>query len=130
MYKKYGHHGGNENNCFKSKGETQIARLLERNNIKYFYEHPLAVVDHGKVRTWYPDFKLPEYGLIVEYFGVNRDPMYYEQTRHKLDVYKKNGIEGIFLTEDSFKGDWPTRIINNIEDILKKRNEKFCERNF
>ena len=113
---------------FKSRGETQIARFLERNNIEYFYEHPLAVVDRGKVRTWYPDFTLPEYRLIMEYFGVNRDPLYKEQTRHKLDVYKSNGIEGIFLTEDSFRGDWPERINGRIEGFLKRRQERFCNR--
>jgi hypothetical protein len=51
---------------FKSKGEYQIARFLERNQIRYQYEHPLAVVDRGRVRIWYPDFQLPEYGLILE----------------------------------------------------------------
>jgi hypothetical protein len=61
---------------FKSWGEEQIARLLDRNGIPYSYEHPLAVVDDGKVKIWYPDLTPPRYGLIIEYFGRTNDPGY------------------------------------------------------
>ena len=50
---------------YKSWGEEQIARLLDRNRITYQYEYPVAVVDRGKTRIYYPDFRLPEYGLIL-----------------------------------------------------------------
>jgi hypothetical protein len=113
---------------YKSKAEVQIARLLQRNNIAYRYEYPLAVVDRGKTKIWYPDFRLPEYDLIIEYFGVNGDAGYEERTRHKTHVYRDNGIEGLFLTEKSFKGDWPTKILSQIEDILKQRIAKFRSR--
>jgi hypothetical protein len=113
---------------FKSRGEEQIARLLERNGINYWYEYPLAVIDNGMTRLWYPDFHLPGYGMIVEYFGVNGKPCYDEKTRHKLEVYKQNGIEGLFLNEASFKGDWPGRIMNQIEGILRGRVERFYDR--
>jgi len=46
--------------CFKSRGEVQIARFLDRNKLTYRYEHPLAVLDKGKTRIWYPDFLLPD----------------------------------------------------------------------
>jgi len=99
--------------------------LLDKNGIAYQYEHPMAVVDHVKTRIWYPDFHLPEYGMIIEYFGVNGNSSYDEQARHKIDVYKQNGIEGLFLTEKSFKGDWPGHVIGQIENILKKRFDRF-----
>jgi len=114
---------------FKSKGEVQIARMLEREGIVYKYEHPVAVADRGKTKIWYPDFYLMEYGMIIEYFGVNGDAGYDEQARHKMEVYKQNGIEGLFLTESCFKGDWPRSIMGRIEDILKSRLERFCGRN-
>jgi len=113
---------------FKSRGEEQIARLLERNGINYWYEYPLAVIDNGMTRLWYPDFQLPGYGMIVEYFGVNGKQDYDERTRHKLEIYEQNGIEGLFLTEASFKGDWPGRIVGQIEDILKGRLDRFYDR--
>lgn len=106
----------------------QIARLLERNRIKYKYEHPLAVIDRGKTRIWYPDFYLPEYAMIIEYFGVNGDSGYNERTKHKVDVYKQAGIEGLFLNESSLKGDWPNKIMGQVEDILKSRLDRFYNR--
>ena len=112
----------------KSRGEVQIARLLERNRIKYKYEQPLAVIDRGKTRIWYPDFYLPEYAMIIEYFGVNGDSGYNERTKHKVDVYKQAGIEGVFLDESSLKGDWPNKIMGQVEDILKNRLDRFYNR--
>lgn len=113
---------------YRSKPELQIARLLGKNNIAYKYEHPVAVIDRGRTRIWYPDFYLPHYGIIIEYFGVNGDAGYDERTRHKAQVYKENGIEGLFLNENSLKGDWPTKIIGQIEGILKGRLEQFYAR--
>lgn len=112
----------------KSKAEIQIARLLERNGIAYKYEYPMAVIDHGKTRIWYPDFYLSDYGAIIEYFGMNGDSGYEKRKRHKIEVYKKTGIEGVFLTEASLKGDWPTKIMGQIEGILKTRMDKFYKR--
>jgi hypothetical protein len=108
-----------------SWGEEQIARLLERNGIAYQYEYPLAVVDRGKVRIYYPDFRLPEYSLVIEYFGVNGDGSYDEQARHKMEVYKRAGVDALFLTRDSLRGDWPARIMSRIESILKNRLDRF-----
>ncbi len=112
----------------KSRGEVQIARLLERNRIKYKYEQPLAVIDRGKTRIWYPDFYLPEYAMIIEYFGVNGDSGYNERIKHKVEVYKQAGIEGLFLNESSLKGDWPNKIMGQVEDILKNRLDRFYNR--
>lgn len=117
-----------EEGNYKSKAEVQIARLLDRNRITYKYEHPLAVVDRGKTRIWYPDFYLSDYAIIVEYFGVNGNKGYKKRTEHKVDVYKKAGIEGLFLNESSLRGDWPNKIMGQIEDILKNRLNRFYNR--
>ena len=118
----------NINPSYKSWGEEQIARLLDRNRIAYQYEYPVAVVDEGKTRLYYPDFRLPEYGLIIEYFGVNGDSGYDRQRKHKINVYKKAGIDGLYLTRNSLRGDWPTRIMGQIEDTLKNRLDRFYNR--
>jgi len=116
---------GNISPSYKSWGEEQIARLLDRNKISFQYEYPIVVVDSGKVRLVYPDFVLRELGLIIEYFGVNGDANYDEQARHKIQLYKQAGIKGLFLTRDSLRGDWPDRIMAQIEDILNDRLDKF-----
>ena len=111
--------------AYKSKAEIQIARLLDRERIAFRYEHPLAVIDRSKARIWYPDFSLSDYGMIIEYFGMNDDPGYRERAEHKMQVYRENGIEGVFLTEESFQGDWPARIVGQIEGILQGRLDRF-----
>lgn len=113
---------------YRSRAEVRIAGLLDREGIAYRYEHPLAVVDQGKVRIWYPDFHLPEYGMIIEYFGVNGDAEYDKRTEHKMKVYKNTGIEGVFLNEDMLKRQWPTGIIRQIEGILQQRLSRFRSR--
>ena len=110
---------------YKSKTDIQIAKLLDRERIAFRYEHPLAVVDRSKTRIWYPDFSLSDYGMIIEYFGRNDDPGYRKRTEHKMRVYRENGIEGVFLTEESFRGDWPARIMGQIEGILQGRLDRF-----
>ena len=111
--------------AYKSKAEIQIARLLDRERIAFRYEHPLAVIDRSRTRIWYPDFSLSHYGMIIEYFGMNDDPGYRKRSEHKVRVYRENGIDGLFLTEESFKGDWPARIIGQIKGILQRRLDRF-----
>lgn len=122
----YGGINGIDRECgLKSWGERQLARLFERYGIEYLYEYPLAVMDRGKLKIFYPDFTLPSYGLIVEYFGVNGDPSYTEQMEHKLDVYRQAGIEGLFLNRDSLRGDWPQNILGKIDSTLEQRVRGF-----
>jgi hypothetical protein len=123
-------YGGSISPAYKSWGEKQIARLLDRQGITYRYEYPTAVMDRGKARVYYPDFTLPEYGIIIEYFGINGDSGYTERAKHKIDVYRQAGIDGLFLTRDSLRGDWPTKVMSGVEDILKARLKKFRNRDY
>jgi hypothetical protein len=113
---------------YRSKGEQQIALLLERNGIVYHYEYPLALMDDSKVKIYYPDFTLPDYGVIVEYLGYQGNPEYDRKTGHKIEAYRKAGIESLVLNSDSFKGDWPEKIMGRIESMLRKRVERFYDR--
>ena len=73
-YDEYGRRELEEH--LKSWGEIQISRFLRRNDVGYYYEHPMAVIDDGGTRIWYPDFYLYEYGMIIEYFGMNGNGQY------------------------------------------------------
>ena len=110
---------------FRSKAELQVARCLDRHGIAYLHEHPLAVYDHQKVRIWYPDFTLPEYGLIIEYGGRLDDPRYAAGWARKKQVYAANGIDAIMLTPRDLRGDWPNHLLDSIETRLIKRMECF-----
>jgi len=124
----YHHRQADERLGYRSRAEVRIAGLLDREGIAYRYEHPLAVVDQGKVRIWYPDFYLPEYGMILEYFGVNGDATYDSRTEHKMRVYETTGVEGVFLNEDSLSRHGPTGITRQIEDVLQQRLRRFYGR--
>ena len=109
---------------YKSKGERRIAEYLQERNIAFQYEYPLAIRDRSMVRIWYPDFRLPEYGMIIEYFGMNGNASYNEQIAHKIKTYQEAGIDGIYLLESSFSGDWEEGISARIEQTLEGKLRK------
>jgi hypothetical protein len=113
---------------YKSEWERQISRLLERYGISYRYEYPVAVEDRGKVRIWYPDFLLPEYGIVVECVGVNGDKDYSAQLGHKQRVYADLGIPVVFVRPEAFRGYWPRKVMKTIENILHERLVLFGRR--
>jgi hypothetical protein len=106
---------------FRSWGETQIGRMLDHYAIPYFYEHPVAVIDCGKTRIWYPDFQLRDYGILIEYCGLLLDPHYAAGMARKEAVYRENGLAALMLTPDVFRGDWPGKILDRIEGVVSDR---------
>lgn len=83
----------------KSYGEMEIANFLYQNGIEYIYEHPYEqdtrTEDFGQ---YHPDFYLPEYGIYLEYFGIDRNgnpPDYFEEgyvesMKWKRELHKQN----------------------------------------
>lgn len=113
---------------YRSRAEVRIAGILDREGIAYRYEHPMAVVDQGKTRIWYPDFYLPQYAMILEYFGVNGDAAYDRRTEHKMQVYETTGVEGVFLNEDTLRRHGAIGITRQIEEVLQQRLRRFYGR--
>ena len=118
----------NRYSSFKSRGEREIAEFLDRQEIAYQYEYPLAVVDRGQTRIWYPDFRLPEYGTIIEYFGMHGDSLYNGQMAHKMKVYKEAGIDGIYLLDSTMRGPWQEMIVERIEQVLEGKLKQIQRR--
>jgi len=116
----------NKYSSFKSRGEREIGKFLDGQSIAYQYEYPLAIKDRDQVRIWYPDFRLPDYGMIIEYFGMNGDAAYNEQIAHKIFAYKEAGIDGIYLLESSLLGNWQEQIMGRIEQSLEGKLRKIA----
>ncbi len=114
----------NRNSLYKSRGEREIAGFLEGQKINFQYEYPLAINDRGKTRIWYPDFTLPDYNTIVEYFGMMGNKSYNEQMAHKTKAYQNAGIDGIYLVESSLQGDWQGMFLERIEQNLEGKLRK------
>ena len=80
----------------KSYGEMDIANFLYKNNIQYEYEKAYEIdTNDEEYGQYYPDFYLPEYGIYIEYFGINKRgqvPSYFKG-RHGMsatEVYKQS----------------------------------------
>src|SRR5437660_4350188 len=57
----------------KSVGERDIANFLFLNHVKFEYEAPATWADRNVgYRTYQPDFFLPEYGIWIEHWAINR----------------------------------------------------------
>jgi len=110
---------------FKSWGEAQIDRCLQRHGVPHLYEHPLAVIDRGHTRIWYPDFQLPGYGVLIEYGGRCGDSDYENGWRHKAETYRANGYDAIMLRREDLRGAWPRKLLGSIEGILVERVCRF-----
>ena len=101
---------------YRSRGEAQVGRLLDRYGIPFFYEQALLVYNRYRYRIWHPDFTLPTYnGQIIEYAGMPDVPEYMAGIRHKKRVYAANEIPAMFIYPDDLKvPQWPEKILERI----------------
>ena len=101
---------------YRSRGEAQIGRLLDRYGIPFFYEQPTIVLDRRRHRRWRPDFTLPTYaGLIIEYAGMPDLPEYMTGIMHKESTYAANEVPAVFVYPDDLTGpQWPQQILDRI----------------
>ena len=106
---------------YKSQGEAQVGRLLDRYGIPFFYEQSLLVFDRRKNCIWHPDFTLPAYaGLILEYAGMPDVDDYMTGIRHKQRAYQSNEIPAMFIYPSDLTGpNWPDRLYERIYKIIR-----------
>lgn len=102
--------------AYRSRGEAQVGRLLDRYGIPFVYERPTIVRDRGRDRVWHPDFTLPTYaGLIVEYAGMPDRPEYMRGVRYKRRAYAANRLRALFVYPADLRGRyWPQRLLGSI----------------
>ncbi len=102
---------------YRSRGEAQVGRLLDRYGVPFAYEAPTVVHDRGRDRTWHPDFTLPTYGnLVVEFAGMMDVPDYATGIQHKRHAYRVNHIPTLFVYPSDITGpSWPQRLMAKIE---------------
>jgi len=113
--------------AYRSRGEAQVGRLLDRYGIDFFYEQPLVVLDRGRYRIWRPDFTLPHYGgLVVEYAGMPDVPDYAQGIQHKKEVYRANGQPAVFVYPADLQGpQWPATVMGQIRRAYRDGRQSF-----
>lgn len=123
----------------KSYGELDIANFLNQNRIAYEYEKPYEKDTRTEEYMQYkPDFYLPEYGIYIEYFGIDRNgkvPEYFEgshgktptQTYHdamewKQKLHESNGTTMISCyAYEKMEG----VLLEHLEERLKEKGVLF-----
>ncbi len=108
---------GPEEPSYKSRGEAQVGRLLDRYGIPFVYEQPRVVAARGKSSIWRPDFTLPGFDdLVVEYAGMPDRPEYMAGVRFKQEAFEANGIPAMFVYPGDLSGpNWPQRLYGRID---------------
>ena len=101
---------------YRSRGEAQVGRLLDRYKIPFFYEQPTLIYDRGRHHIWQPDFTLPKYnGLILEYAGMPDVTDYAAGIRHKERAYAANEMAALFIYPRHLQGRrWSERLVQHI----------------
>jgi hypothetical protein len=106
---------------YRSRGEAQIGRLLDRYEIPFAYEQPLRLYDGVRWRQYVPDFSLPidrstsRLPLILEYLGMPDRSDYVDRWERKLEVYRMNDVPlKVIRPYDLSGSDWPVRLAQSI----------------
>ena len=107
---------------FRSRGEAQVASLLNQYGIPFLYEQPTLIYDRRSYRVWHPDFTLPSYrNLIVEYAGMMDVPDYRAGILHKQQAYAANGIPAVFVyPHDLYARNARQRILERINSAYEQ----------
>ena len=108
-------------NCYKSEGEKRIGTYLHERGIEFTYEKPVAVVDNGKTKIWYPDFCLDNYHILIEYLGMNGNQQNTKINDYKRKVYHENRLDLIEIYSSDFKRNWQQKIDVGIKGTLEGR---------
>ncbi len=78
----------------KSYGEMEIANFLFYNDVNYEYETKYEYeTDTSEYGEYHPDFYLPDYGIYIEYFGIDRNnnvPAYFTSRHGKTPKEEYN----------------------------------------
>jgi len=117
---------------YKSNGERAIAEVLTKYNIDFVYEYPLLIKDKKdndseKLRIWYPDFWLPKYSIVIEYFGMDGTPGY--DKKGKLKAYRELDIDCISVKRSTIHKDLKSYLLITIKKLINDKVRHFENRN-
>jgi hypothetical protein len=104
----------------KSHSEGLIADYFSRNGIRYEYEHPIHGIGH-------PDFYLPDYDLVVEFWGlVDADD---ERVRTRYVKTMKWKMAQYYSRKIKFVSIYPQNL-SNLDWVFRKKFEKVTGQRF
>jgi len=108
-------------NKFKSNGERTIAKFLNQYGISFVYETDIYLTEGNKRYIWHPDFYLPGYNTIIEYFGMRGENNYDNGIRRKKKLYYQNNYNLIPVYTDTLKKDYQAYILKSLRNYQKNK---------
>lgn len=106
---------------YKSKGEATIARLLNQYHIPFRYEPDLFLEDGPKRVIYHPDFYLPEYHTVIEYFGLKGRADYEQGILKKKLLYQQNHYHLIPVYPITLQRNYETYILRSLHSHISDR---------
>jgi len=106
---------------YKSNGEKAIAKLLNQYGISFNYEPDIYLKEKDKRYIWHPDFYLPKYQTIIEYFGMRGYDNYDNGTKRKKKLYYQNHYNLIPVYPETLKKDYQTYILKSLHNYQKNK---------
>ncbi len=102
----------------RTRGECQIANLLDDNKLRFYYEKPIILDGY----ILHPDFYLPDYDLIIEYLGLYESSSEYRDDWFwKENLFKKNNKKYITIKNEDFI-DLETNLLKKINTVIRKNS--------
>lgn len=105
--------------CKSSKGEVRVRRFLDKDDIKYIFQHTFD--DCFYKRILYFDFYLPEYNLCIEYDGILHFEDKFDNPKEFKLTQKRDKIKTKYCKDNKVKLlRIPYWEFDNIETILER----------
>lgn len=100
----------------RSKAEMLIDNWLYQYGLIHAYERKLPIDEDVYCDFYIPSGNGRPQAVYIEFWGLENDPKYAERKKKKIEIYKKEGLSLIELTDAD---------LQNIDDILAKKLRQF-----
>lgn len=100
----------------RSKAEMLIDNWLYQYGLVHAYERKLPIDEDVYCDFYIPSGNGRPQAVYIEFWGLENDPKYTERKNKKVEIYKREGLSLIELTDAD---------LQNIDDILAKKLRQF-----
>lgn len=96
----------------RSRAEMLIDNWLYQYGLVHAYERKLPIEEDVYCDFYIPSGNGRQQAVYIEFWGLENDPKYQERKKKKIDIYNKEGLSLIQLSDAD---------IQNIDDVLPKK---------
>ncbi|MHA2366749.1 MAG: hypothetical protein ACXAC7_22540, partial [Candidatus Hodarchaeales archaeon] len=97
----------------RSRAEVIIDNLLSRMDVHHQYEKKIVL----QQKVFHPDWWLPQFEAIIEFWGLEDDAAYVKTMNWKLSIYHRHNIPCLSLNDQDLMSDQNLR--NKIQEFIQ-----------